>query len=429
MIRIPVTLADFKSPRYNSSISKLRSRHPSFPKAPKLLAMRQAFAQALGYGGEAELVVCARRLGSSYTGSPLAIADVIASVSQRIARQWNVTLETAESITLALGLHHFDACRPVPRNTSHQVELIVAAQSVTSPTVENSQDLPRPSIVEDNSSTAMRNTPLHRLPSTSLQAELDRLNTGNPLQAEIDRLTRESLWQVNTDVSAAASVLGLDAGSVQSKTEHFSAGASLKALGFDASLGMARVRDLNAGAAALMSGLDTGSVLSKIEHLSVGASVKSLGLNAGLGMAKVMELNAGAAALKSSLDAAGLGIAPFKDLKVGAAVSALGLGASGSAMAKIRDLNESAAVRAIKDWNESPTVKAIKDFNAGAVVKALGLNAGSALARVERLNASPAMTMLERLNKNPAIAALDRLYAIPAIAKRLSPDSESDAED
>ncbi|MGP5469009.1 hypothetical protein ACTXNP_22230, partial [Pseudomonas helleri] len=317
MIRIPVTLADFKSPRYSSSISKLRSRHPSFPKAPKLLAMRQAFAQALGYGGEAELVICARRLGSSYTGSPLAIADVIASVSQRIARQWNVTLETAESITLALGLHHFDACRPVPRNTSHQVELIVAAQSVTSPTVENSQDLPRPSIVEDNSSTAMRNTPLHRLPSTSLQAELDRLNTGNPLQAEIDRLTsssplqaeidrltsssplqaeidrltRESLWQVNTDVSAAASVLGLDAGSVQSKTEHFSAGASLKALGFDASLGMARVRDLNAGAAALMSGLDTGSVLSKIDHLSVGASVKSLGLNAGLGMAKVMELN------------------------------------------------------------------------------------------------------------------------------------------
>jgi len=115
MIRIPVSLADLQGSRYKTSLSKLKKNSSSRTGTPKHTALREAFAKALGYGTDAELRFVAKKIGDRYTEAPLPVADVIASVSQRIARQWNVTAEFADTVASSLGLEHFDACRAASR--------------------------------------------------------------------------------------------------------------------------------------------------------------------------------------------------------------------------------------------------------------------------------------------------------------------------
>ena len=185
--RMPVTLSDFNSPRYKSSVSKLKKLCPHSDTAPKLSAMRQAFARALGYGSENELIFFAEELGQYYSGSPLKISEVVTSVSQRIARQWNITIDSAESIALELGLQHFDACRPTAHSNNQKNEMINSPATNDSSSEEDPVVLPNSSLEEDK--TAITIAQLDRLShsSATFQAQLNRLTNGNPIQAELDR--------------------------------------------------------------------------------------------------------------------------------------------------------------------------------------------------------------------------------------------------
>ncbi|MEQ4224557.1 hypothetical protein, partial [Pseudomonas syringae] len=199
MRRIPVTLADLQGSRYKSSLSKFKKH--ALPKLgnPKLSALREAFAKALGYGTEAELRFYAKTLGDSYTGATLPIADVIVSVSTRIARQWDVTAQFADSVTSSLGLQHFDACRITqranPRNTNGDM--------TSKPATQVSMDDPfNPHTFEDGRTvihavsqnlSASSNADLGRLDSSNwgqAKAAIDELMKANPAQAAIDKLMK-----------------------------------------------------------------------------------------------------------------------------------------------------------------------------------------------------------------------------------------------
>ena len=116
MVRIPVTSADLDTGRIKSSISKLSKHHPDQPVKPKRSAVQQTFAQILGYGGYEELRSQAKKNGATYSGQSFELDDVIAYISLRISRYWNVSAEKADSVAAALGLVHLDAFRPIPRS-------------------------------------------------------------------------------------------------------------------------------------------------------------------------------------------------------------------------------------------------------------------------------------------------------------------------
>ncbi|MBP2874681.1 hypothetical protein HU740_024915, partial [Pseudomonas sp. SWRI144] len=116
MVRIPVTSADLDTGRIKSSISKLSKHHPDQSVKPKRSTVQHTFAQILGYGGYEELRSQAKKNGAIYSGQSLELDDVVTHISLRISRYWNVSIEKAESIAVALGLVHLDVFRPIPRS-------------------------------------------------------------------------------------------------------------------------------------------------------------------------------------------------------------------------------------------------------------------------------------------------------------------------
>lgn len=186
MHRIPVTLADLQGTRYKSSLSKFKKHSLSVLAVPKLSALREAFAKALGYGTEAELRFYAKKLGDSYTGVALPVTDVIESVSKRIARQWDVSAEHAEKISYSLGLQHFDACRTTPRVNLRNIDGDGTSRSATQ--VLKVEPLESQSSEEDRAA-------IHAVPqiltSNTLQADLDGLQfERDRFKAERDRLAK-----------------------------------------------------------------------------------------------------------------------------------------------------------------------------------------------------------------------------------------------
>ena len=190
MIRMPVTLADLQGARYKSSLAKLKKYSTSWPGTQKLTALREAFAKALGYGTEAELRFVAKKLGGSYTGATLPVTDVIDSVSQRIARQWNVTAELADTVASSLGLQHFDACRTTPRANSRNTD----GDGTSKPVTQVSTVEPFNSHSSADSRTVIHSVP-QSLSSNSLEADFDRLQfERDRFKAERDRLV-SSNWE------------------------------------------------------------------------------------------------------------------------------------------------------------------------------------------------------------------------------------------
>lgn len=186
MIRMPVTLADLQGARYKSSLAKFKKHSSSCSGTKKLTALREAFAKALGYGTEAELRFVAKKLGDCYTDAPLPIAHAIASVSQRIARQWSVTAEFADTVASSLGLEHFDACRATPRAYPRKPHWSKASEAVIQVPLLEPADLQTSQDEHSASDTAPQT-----VPSNTIQAELDRMHAdANPAQAALDQFMK-----------------------------------------------------------------------------------------------------------------------------------------------------------------------------------------------------------------------------------------------
>jgi hypothetical protein len=208
MIRMPITLADLQGARYKSSLAKFKKHSSSCSGAKKLTALREAFAKALGYGTEAELRFLAKKLGDCYMDAPLPIAHAIASVSQRIARQWGVTAEFADIVASSLGLQHFDACRATPRAYSRKPDWSKASQAVIQVPLLEPAELQ----VSQDERSASDAAP-QSVPSNTIQAGLDRVHAdakhvhsaidklmnANPAQAAIDKLMNANPAQAAID--------------------------------------------------------------------------------------------------------------------------------------------------------------------------------------------------------------------------------------
>lgn len=259
--RMPVTLSDVSSPRYKSSVSKLRKLCPHSGTIPKLSAMRQAFSRALGYGSENELRVFAEDLGQYYIDSPLNISEVITSVSQRLARQWNITIGSAESIASELGLQHFDACRPVVRSNHQKNEMVNSPATNDSSSDEASVVLPKSSLAEDK-------------PPISI-GQLDRLTSGNPIQAELDRLGTFSLGAAGLGSSpfkhlnespAMKAIAKLNENPAMKAIAELNESPALRAIReFNDSPTMRAIKDLQAG-----------SVFAKVDRLNANPALVAL---------------------------------------------------------------------------------------------------------------------------------------------------------
>ncbi|WP_117144592.1 hypothetical protein [Pseudomonas coronafaciens] len=211
MIRMPVTLADLQGARYKSSLANFKKHFSSYPSPIKLTALREAFAKALGYGTEAELRFVAKKFGHCYTDAPLPVAHVIASVSQRIARQWSVTAEFADTVASSLGLQHFDACRATPRTYPRKPDwskAVIQVPLFEPVDLQTSQD-------EHSASDAGPQS----LPSNPIQAEHDHMHTdANHVHSAIDQLMKanpaqsaiDQLMKVNPAQSAIDKVMSVN---------------------------------------------------------------------------------------------------------------------------------------------------------------------------------------------------------------------------
>ncbi|MGA8137791.1 MAG: hypothetical protein WCA48_27075 [Pseudomonas gingeri] len=214
MIRMPVTLADLQGARYKSSLAKFKKHSSSCPGTRKLTALREAFAKALGYGTEAELRFVAKKFGDCYTDAPLPIANVIASVSQRIARQWSVTAEFADTVASSLGLQHFDACRATPRAYPRKPDWSKASQAVIQvPLLEpvELQTSQNEHFASDAASQSVLSNPIQaeldrmQADANHVHSAIDKLMKANPAQSAIDQLMKANPAQSAIDQLMKAS--------------------------------------------------------------------------------------------------------------------------------------------------------------------------------------------------------------------------------